>query len=279
MAGNAADGPQPGEPASGRPPGHSSGVAHIARVYNYWLGGEYNYPADREAAEQVRAAYPSILASIRAQRAFLGRAVEYLAAGAGIRQFLDLGTGLPAPGNTHEVAHRVAPESRIVFVDNDPLVLEHAGALRSSPPMGATAYIEADIRDTAAIVHRAGGILDFRQPAAVMLIGVLHVIPDADDPAGVVSRLLAAVAPGSYLVLAHPASDIEESRMRTAETRLNAVMAEQVTLRSHRQVSRFLTGLDLVEPGLVQVHRWRPGPGGPVPDHDLANYGAVARKP
>jgi S-adenosyl methyltransferase len=254
-------------------------VAHIARVYNYWLGGKDNYAADREAAEQVIAAYPPIYVSVRAQRAFLARAVRYLVADAGIRQFLDIGTGLPSANNTHEVAQREAPESRVVYVDNDPIVLAHARALLTSSPQGATEYIDADLRDTAAILERAAAILDFSKPVAVMLLGVLHCIPDDDNPAAIVTRLLAAVPSGSYLVVAHPARDIHTTQITTAADRANPMMAEPVTLRTHDEVGSFLAGLDLVEPGLVQLHRWRPGPEGPAPGEDVANYGAVARKP
>ncbi len=261
------------------PAGIDTSTAHIARVYNYWLGGTDNYAPDREAAAQVIEAYPPIRASVRAQRAFLQRAVSYLAAEAGLRQFLDIGTGLPSADNTHEVAQRAAPGARIVYVDNDPIVLAHALALLTSTPEGATAYLDADLRDTGKIVQAAGGILDFNQPMAVMLVGVLHCIPDAGDPAGLVRQLLAAVAPGSYLVLAHPASDIHTEQIGVAATRFNRVMDDGVTLRTHAGVGRLLGGLDLVEPGLVQLHRWRPGPEGPVPDGELANYGAVGRKP
>jgi trans-aconitate methyltransferase len=261
------------------PAGIDVSTAHIARVYNYWLGGKDNYARDREAAGQVIAAYPPILASVRAQREFLGRAVRYLAAEAGIRQFLDIGTGLPSAGNTHELAQRVAPEAKIVYVDNDPIVLAHSRALLTSSLEGLTAYLEADLRDAGEILQKAAGVLDFDQPVAVMLVGVLHCIPDADDPAGLVERLLAGVAPGSYLVIAHPANDIHATQIGDAASRLNQVMEEGVTLRSHAQVSRFLDGVQLVEPGLVQLHRWRPGPAGPVPDHELANYGAIGRKP
>jgi S-adenosyl methyltransferase len=254
-------------------------VAHIARVYNYWLGGKDNYAADREAAEQVIAAYPPIYVSVRAQRAFLARAVRYLVADAGIRQFLDIGTGLPSANNTHEVAQQEAPESRVVYVDNDPIVLAHARALLTSSPQGATEYIDADLRDTAAILEKAAAIIDFSKPVAVMLLGVLHCIPDDDNPAAIVTRLLAAVPSGSYLVVAHPARDIHTSQITTAADRANPMMAEPVTLRTHDEVGSFLAGLDLVEPGLVQLHRWRPGPEGPVPGEDVANYGAVARKP
>jgi S-adenosyl methyltransferase len=250
--------------------------AHIARVYNYWLGGKDNYAADQQAAEQVIAAYPNIRTSVRAQRAFLGRAVHYLAAEVGIRQFLDVGTGLPSANNTHEVAQREASESRIVYVDHDPVVLAHARALLTSSREGATAYIDADLRDTGKILREAAATLDFGQPVAVMLIGVLHCIPDDDDPAGIVARLLAAVPSGSHLVIAHPASDVDVAQVSTATTRFNRLAAEPVTLRTHAEVSRFFDGLDLVEPGVVQLHRWRADA---VTGLNLANYGAVARKP
>jgi hypothetical protein len=253
-----------------------TGVAHIARVYNFWLGGKDNFAADREAAELVISSYPTILASVRAQREFLGRAVSYLAGEAGIRQFLDLGTGLPTASNTHEVAQRVAPESRVVYVDNDPIVLAHARALLASDPAGTTAYLDADLRDTSEILAEAANTLDFSEPVAVMLIGVLHCVPDSDDPAGLVGRLLDAVPPGSYLVIAHPASDIHATQIGSAANRLNQVMADPVTMRSRAEVNRFFDGLDLVEPGLVQLHRWRAVPADP--EVELANYGGVARK-
>jgi hypothetical protein len=254
-----------------------TGVAHIARVYNYWLGGKDNFTADREAAEVVIASYPTVLASVRAQREFLGRAVSYLAREAGIRQFLDIGTGLPSASNTHEVAQQAAPQSRIVYVDNDPIVLAHARALLASSPQGATAYLDADLRDTGPILAEAASLLDFDEPVAVMLIGILHCIPDSDDPVGIVNRLLAAVPPGSYLVIAHPAGDIHARQIGTAANQLNQMMAAPVTLRTHAGVARFFDGLDLIEPGLVQLHRWRAVPADP--GVELANYGGVARKP
>jgi len=269
----------PQETSSGAEPDtFDTSVAHIARVYNFWLGGRDNYAADREAAEEVIAAYPTIRASVRAQRAFLGRAVRYLVTEAGIRQFLDIGTGLPSADNTHEVAQHAAPESRVVYVDSDPIVLAHARALLTSSPEGATHYVDADLRDTGKICEQAAEILDFSSPLAILLIGVLHCIPDADDPAGIVTTLIDAVPPGSYLVVAHPASDIHASQVAVASSRINPLMAGPVTLRTHEQVSRFFNGLDLVEPGLVQLHRWRPGPEGPVPDGDIANYGGIGRK-
>jgi len=269
----------PAETSSGVEPGtFDTSVAHIARVYNFWLGGRDNYAADREAAGEVIAAYPTIRASVRAQRAFLGRAVQYLVTEAAIRQFLDIGTGLPSAENTHEVAQRAAPRSRVVYVDSDPIVLAHARALLTSSPEGATHYVDADLRDTGKICEQAAEILDFSSPLAILLVGVLHCIPDADDPAGIVARLVDAMPPDSYLVIAHPASDIHASQVGTAANRINPLMAEPVTLRTHEQVSRFFDGLELIKPGLVQLHRWRPGPEGPVPDGDIANYGGVGRK-
>ena len=254
-------------------------VAHISRVYDYWLGGKDNYPADREAAEQVIQAYPGILASVRAQRAFLGRVVRYLTAEAGIRQFLDIGTGIPSANNTHEVAQAVAPESRVVYVDNDPVVLAHARALLTSGPHGATEYIDADLHDTGTILHEAARTLDFSRPVAVLLLGVLHMIPDADDPCGILVRLLAGTVPGSYLAISHPAIDVAAGRMAETQRRYNELAAVPATLRTHAEVARFFEGLDLLEPGVVQLHRWRPGSMGPVPRQDVANYGGGGRKP
>jgi hypothetical protein len=254
-----------------------TGAAHIARVYNYWLGGKDNFAADRAAAELFRESYPDIHVGVRTQRAFLGRAVRYLAGEVGIRQFLDIGTGLPSANNTHEVAQQVAPESRIVYVDNDPIVLAHARALLTGSPRGTTAYLDADVRDTAEILRAAAGLLDFGQPVALMMLGLLQCVPDADDPAAIVKRLLGAVPSGSYLVISHPAVDILGEQMGPAAKRMNAVMAAPVTLRTRAGVARFFDGLDLVEPGLVQAHRWRADP--PHPDRDVPNYGGVARKP
>ena len=265
------------EPAGKNVPFDTS-VPHIARVYDYWLGGKDNFEADRAAAEQVIATFPDVLISVRAQRAFLGRAVHYLVAEAGIRQFLDIGTGLPAGNNTHEVAQRLAPESRVVYVDNDPIVLLHAQALLTSSPEGATSYIDADLRDTGKILAEAAGVLDFSQPVAVMLLGVLHCIPDEDDPAALVARLIAAVPPGSYVVIAHPASDVAEQVSRSMGD-YNKQAAAPLTARSHAEVSRFFTGLDLVEPGVVQLHRWRPGTADVGDGRELANYGGMGRKP
>jgi len=183
-------------------------VPNVARIYDYILGGKDNFEADREVGEQTKAAYPDIVSGVRAQRAFLASAVRYLVTQRGVRQFLDIGTGLPVAENTHEVAQSLAPESRVVYVDNDPMVLAHARALLTSAPEGACAYLDADIRDTGNVLRAASGLLDFGQPIAVMLIGILHLIPDADDPAGIVGRLVGALPPGSWLAVAHPASDV-----------------------------------------------------------------------
>ena len=233
-------------------------VAHIARVYDYWLGGKDNFAADRAAAEQAIAAYPDIVFSVRANRAFLARAVRHLAGEAGIRQFLDIGTGIPASSNTHEVAQSVAPESRVVYVDNDPVVLAHARALLTSGPHGATSYLDADLRDIGRVLSTAAETLDFSQPVAVMLMAILQHIDDADDPWAIVATLLDAVPAGSYLALSHPASDIEAEAQGELARRLNRTMAEGVTLRDHAQVTRFFSGLEVVEPGLVRVPEWRP---------------------
>jgi S-adenosyl methyltransferase len=264
--------------ADGRDLGIDSTTPHIARVYDYWLGGKDNFAVDRETAEKVIAAFPDVLVSVRAQREFLGRAVRYLINEAGIRQFLDIGTGLPAADNTHEVAQRIAPETRVVYVDNDPIVLSHARALLTSSPEGETAYISADFHEPAKIIAEAKATLDFSQPVGVMMLGLLHCVPDAEGPAALVGRVLDEVAPGSYLVISHPASDISSSEMGNSMRAYNESAPLQLTPRSYAEVARFLGGLELIEPGLVQLHRWRaPAPevGG---DRELANYGAVARK-
>jgi hypothetical protein len=264
-------------PSREAPVGFDTGVAHPARVYDYWLGGKDNFAADREAGERVIAAQPAILHGVRANRAFLGRAVRYLTAEAGIEQFLDLGTGIPSANNTHEVAQAEAPSSRVVYVDNDPIVLAHARALLTST-RGNTSYIDADVRDTEAILRAAGRTLDFREPVAVMLLMILHLIPDSDDPYGIVKGLLDAVPSGSYLVLSHPASDIDTAAAARATERYNKLVATPQTRRSRAGVTRFFDGLDLLEPGVVQTDQWRPepdaDPGGRAP-----GYAAVGRKP
>jgi hypothetical protein len=254
-----------------------TGVPHIARVYDYCLGGKDNFAADRVAAEEFVKIMPGILPAVRESRAFLKRVVEFLAAEAGIRQFLDIGTGLPTANNTHEVAQREAPESRILYVDNDPLVLAYARALLTSKSEGSTAYLDADLRDTGKILDAAQRVLDLSQPIAVMLIGVLHCIPDAEDPWGIVRRLTAAVPQGSYLVIGHPASDVQVQEAAKATAGLNTKLAAPVTFRPRDQVARFLDGVTPLEPGMVQYPQWRPAPDA-APPQPIPAWCAVARK-
>jgi trans-aconitate methyltransferase len=253
--------------------------AHQARIYDYWLGGKDNFAVDRDAVEQALAAYPGLRRGVRAQRAFLARAVEYLAGPAGIRQFLDIGTGIPTANNTHEVAQQVAPDARIVYVDNDPMVLAHARALLTSTAAGTTSYLDADLRDTETLLAAAAELLDFERPVALLLIGVLQLIPDHDDPAAIVARLVAAVPPGSWLAVFHPASDILADQIGEAARRINARLAGSATMRSRAEVLRFFDGLDIADPGLVQVHRWRPGSAAPDVGDQVAGYAGLARKP
>jgi S-adenosyl methyltransferase len=233
-------------------------VAHVARVYNYWLGGKDNFAADRAAGEQAIRAFPNIVLSARANRAFLARAVRFLAGEVGIRQFLDIGTGIPSASNTHEVAQGVAPESRIVYVDNDPVVLTHARALLTSHPAGATDYIDADLRDPRQILAGAARTLDFGRPVAVMLMAILQHVADDEDPYQVVGTLRDGLPPGSYLALSHPATDIDAEAMAKMAQTLNQMMAEKVTFRDRAAVARFFDGFEQVEPGLVQASKWRP---------------------
>jgi S-adenosyl methyltransferase len=252
-------------------------VAHPARVYDYWLGGKDNFAADRIAGERVLAATPGLRYRVRANRAFLGRTVRYLAAEAGVRQFLDLGTGIPSANNTHEVAQRVTPQARVVYADNDPIVLRHAQALLRSSPAGVTAYIEADLRDPQPILRQAAATLDFSEPVAVMLLGVLHLVSDAEDPWGIVTTLMDAAAPGSYLVISHPALDISEAQAEGQRV-YNQNVATAQTLRTRDEVARFFTGLELVPPGLVQVHQWHPDAEDNAPEGTVSAHGGVAQK-
>jgi hypothetical protein len=251
---------------------------HMARVYDFWLGGKDNYAADRAVAEQVAAAYPDVRVAVRAQREFLARAVHFLVTEAGIRQFLDIGTGLPSANNTHQVAQQAAPHSRVVYVDNDPIVLAHARALLASSPEGETAYIDADLRATGAILERAADVLDFGQPVAVMLLGILQGIPDSEEPGAIIARLMGAVPPGSYLAISQLAGDVAADEVADGVQRYNEQVAVPVAARTHAEVSRFFAGLELAEPGVVQVHRWRPA-AGQLSSSDLAIYAGVGRKP
>jgi hypothetical protein len=260
------------------PPDFDTTAAHVARVYDYWLGGKDNFAADRAAGDEAIDAYPDMVSSVRANRAFLRRAVRYMAAEGGIRQFLDVGTGLPSGNNTHEVAQAVAPESRIVYVDNDPMVLAHARALLTSDPRGATGYLDADARDTAKILTEATRMLDFSQPVGVMLVAVLHLVNDEDDPRGIVSQLMDAVPPGSFLVISHVPSDMQTAmKVVDAAKSLNELMVQQVSPRSRTAVTGFFDGLELVPPGVVPIQEWRPD----SPEEAAARaamWGGVGRK-
>jgi S-adenosyl methyltransferase len=268
-------------PDDGRePPNIDTSVAHVARVYDYWLGGKDHFAADREAGDEAIRAYPDMRSSVRANRAFLRRTVRYLTAEAGIRQFLDIGTGLPSANNTHDVAQAIAPESRIVYVDSDPIVLAHARALLTSSAEGATGYLDADARDTGKILTEAAQLLDFREPVGVMLVAVLQFIGDDNDPHQLVARLMAAVPPGSYLVITHVPSDMQRQAagLTEAVSRLSQLMTQRVNPRSQAQVAEFFDGLDLIEPGVVPIQQWRP-------DSDeeatarAGMWGGVGRKP
>jgi hypothetical protein len=253
--------------------------AHQARVYDYWLGGKDNFAVDREAAELALAAYPGLRRGVRAQRAFLANAVRYLTQTVGISQFLDIGTGIPTANNTHEVAHSVDPDARVVYVDNDPIVLAHARALLTGLQPGTTWYLDADLRDTERILADAAELLDFGQPIAVLLIGILQLIPDDDDPRAIVARLMAAVPPGSWLAIFHPASDILADQIGAAARHVSARSVVPTTLRTKAEITRFFDGLELLEPGLVQVHRWLPGSAAPDMGDQVAGYAGLARKP
>jgi hypothetical protein len=259
-------------------PDFDTSVPHIARVYDYWLGGKDNFAADRVMGERTLQAYPNLVFSVRANRAFLARTVRFLVGTAGIRQFLDIGTGIPTASNTHQVAQRIAPESRIVYVDNDPVVLSHAQALLKSSPQGACAYLDADLRDPDTILAGAAKTLDFSQPVAVMLIAVMHFIGDDAEASAIINRLTGACVPGSYVALSHAASDIDAEQMAEMIRRLNESTAEKTTLRDRAGVTRLFAGLELIEPGVIRAAEWRP-------DTDLeaaspaALWAGIARKP
>jgi O-methyltransferase involved in polyketide biosynthesis len=254
-------------------------VPSPARMWNFWLGGKDNFAADREAGQRVLEALPSMPAIARFARMFLADAVTQLAEDHGIRQFLDIGTGLPTADNTHDVAQRVAPDAKIVYVDYDPVVLTHAQALLTSSPEGKTDYLQADLRDTDTILAGAARTLDFTRPVAVILIGLLHFIPDADDPYQVMARLMDAVPSGSYLVIAHAASDIAAEASAEAARRYNEMSSATITMRTSEQVSRFFDGLEMVPPGLVPMSEW--GLPGQIDTNasGVIGYCGIGRKP
>ena len=259
-----------------------SSVAHAVRMYDYLLGGGNNFAVDRDAVERAAAAVGGIenaRANVRANRAFLRRAVRYLAGEAGIRQFLDIGCGIPDSDNTLAVARQVAPGARVVYVDNDPIVLAHAHALLQGDPRG-TAYVDADLRDTRRIIRSAAATLDLDRPVAIVLGAILHVVGDDDDPDGIVARLVDAVPAGSHVAISHLTADIQPE---TADlvARLNRMARETFVLRDRTRFTRLFNGLELVEPGVVQVDEWRPDADRPSPPDGWVPslYGAVGRKP
>ena len=254
-------------------------VPNPARIWNFWVGGKDHFEADRVLAEQFGQVVPKMPLIARLTRQFIAGSVSELAAG-GIRQFLDIGTGLPTADNTHEVAQRMAPDSRIVYVDNDPVVLAHARALLTSSPEGKTAYLDADLRDPAKILAQAAETLDFSQPVAVMLIAVLHFMQASDDPYRIVTTLMDAVPSGSYLAILHAASDVGSDDMPEAERRYNEQASARFSARDREHVSRFFDGLELTGPGLVNLSRWSKGTAGDDSTHaDVAAYCGLARKP
>ncbi|HET6950641.1 MAG TPA: SAM-dependent methyltransferase [Acidimicrobiales bacterium] len=259
-------------------------VPHAARVYDYMLGGDTNFAVDREAAEQAAAlvgGMERVRAEVRANRAFLGRAVRYMIHEAGIRQFLDIGTGLPNDDNVHAVALEEAPDAVVVYVDKDPVVLAHAHVLLLGGKDGSTVYLQEDFRSPERILERAAATLDLGQPVAVMMVGLLHHLRDGDDPAGLVARLMAGVPAGSHLAVSHLARDIHADGYVDAGEHLDDAMEEPLVFRTHDEVAAFFPGLELVDPGLVQVDTWRPaGAAGPaIEGFTNPLYVGVGRKP
>jgi len=266
----------PEEPDDTAGTGIDTTVPHSARIWNYWLGGKDNFAADRLAGDQYVKTYPGIVDIARAGRAFIARAVRYMALEEGIRQFLDVGTGLPTADNTHEIAQRAAPESRIVYVDNDPLVLAHARALLTSTPQGACDYVDADMHDPAAILARAAATLDFGQPVALMLISVMGHISDDDEAQSIVHRLVAGLSSGSFLAMCD-GMDSVPPELSEAQQDYDDTGAIPYKLRYSDQAAQFFDGLEFVEPGMVRIAQWRPD-AGPL-DPDPPTLAGVARKP
>jgi hypothetical protein len=254
-------------------------VPHSARIWNYWLGGKDNFAVDRAAGDAWEATFPGMRDIARASRGFLTRSIRYLADDAGIRQFLDVGTGLPTADNTHQVAQRIAPEARIVYVDNDPLVLAHARALLTSTPEGATAYVHADLRDPDKILAEAAATLDFTRPIALILSGVLGHVVGIDQARSIVRGLLAGLPSGSYLSLNDGTSVIAREELEQATQDYNDSGALPYVQRTPAEIASFFDGLELVEPGVVSCPRWRPDPAPGGPAAELDAFGGVGRKP
>jgi S-adenosyl methyltransferase len=260
-------------------PAFDQSASHQARVYNYLLGGKDHFAADRAYADALISVYPGTVAGARANRDFLGRVVRFFACDVGLSQFLDIGTGIPAPGSTHEVAQKVRPDSRIVYVDNDPVVLSHARALLVGSEPGATDYLDADLRDSGLILSKAARTLDFSQPVGLLLIAILHAIGDHDDPYRIVATLMDALPSGSYLAITHWGTNQANPEAETKVGKLTRQMShQQYNPRSQAEVARFFDGLDVVEPGIVRPQNWRPGPRD-EPVSDIVGWAGVARKP
>ncbi|MFF5173588.1 SAM-dependent methyltransferase [Micromonospora sp. NPDC000089] len=258
-------------------------VPHAARRYDYWLGGKDNFAADRASGDAVAAAYPAIRTTVIENRRFMRRATRHLAAEAGIRQFLDIGTGIPTSPNMHEIAQDAAPGARVVYVDNDPIVLAHARALLTSAPGGATAYIDADLRDPERILKHPDllATLDLDRPVGLMLVAILHFLTDADDPYGIVRRLVEALPPGSYLTVSHATTDLVPGHVAATAAPSTATSQIDMAFRTRDEFAAFFDGLELVPPGITPVTEWRADdpPQRRTPVAQASMYAAVARKP
>jgi len=263
------------------PPEINVGVAHPARVYDYFLGGKDNFAVDRALGDALTAQIPSAPYSARANRAFLGRAVRYLVKERGIRQFLDIGTGIPSAGNTHEVAQALAPGTRALYVDNDPIVLAHARALMSSHPAGATRFIQADAREPGKILADPAlrETLNLAEPVALMLVSILPLVRDDENPQDIVSTLLAALPSGSYLTISHITADFIKPEQAASAVAAGQHSGVTYVPRTRAEVTAFFSGLDLVEPGVVPILTWHPDDGEPADPHAASHYAGMARKP
>jgi O-methyltransferase involved in polyketide biosynthesis len=269
----------PPMPRRERLPNIDTTIPQPARFWDYLLGGRDNYPIDRKVGDQVLMIFPGLRDSARADRGFLLRAVRHLVAEAGIRQLLDIGTGLPTVNNTHQVAQATVPECRIVYVDNDPMVLAHARALLTSTPEGATDYLAADVRDPERILREAARTLDFTRPVALMLLGVINYVMDDAEAAAVVKRLLDAVPSGSYLAMSHPTPEIHAEAIETSMRLYNSSGAAPLRTRTRQELTRFFDGLELLEPGVVSCSLWRPDTSDIGTHAEVTQYCGVARKP
>lgn len=268
-----------GEPDATAGTGIDTTVSHSARIWDYWLKGKDNYAVDREVGDRIEEMLPDIVRQAREDRLFLGRVVRYLAGEAGIRQFLDIGTGLPTADNTHQVAQRVAPESKVVYVDNDPLVLAHARALLTSTPEGTTDYIHADMHDPGNILAGASRTLDFGQPVAITMLGVLWHVMDNNEAYAIVGHLMEVMPSGSYLALNHPTLEVTGEKMATAIQYWNQYGKPPGTYRTPDELARFFDGMELVEPGVVSITRWRPEATASGEPEEIDQFGGVGRKP